>query len=209
MGPSVRRPRRTGRGRGRAPGPAAPAPPTPNPRPCLASAPASGPRASRPESRARPAPHMRPARPGRPGEPLCAGDVASRGGVGRRQGRRDLSCRCVSGCIALSGGVGGVAGPCLDPPTWQDFRPTFFGDTAGACQIDARSFAGIGRVQPGRLKDLLDGVIAHVWFALSCPNGAPLEFHDFGVEGWVQPCFERSPWHCSAQIPAAKSSEVL
>ena len=48
------------------------------------------------------------------------------------------------------------------------------------------------RVQLGLVKEPLDGGIAHVWLAFSSPNGAPLEFHNLGVEGWVQRFFERS-----------------
>ena len=64
---------------------------------------------------------------------------------------------------------------------------------AGHWQVDVLPFAGqclsCWRVQRGLLKKLLGGGIAHVWLAFSCPNGAPLKFHNLGVEGWVQLCF--------------------
>ena len=68
------------------------------------------------------------------------------------------------------------------------FRPAFFwrdSDNAGAGQVDAHPFAGHRRVQRGFLEELWASGIAHIWYALSGPNGAPLEFHDLGNQwGW-------------------------
>ena len=102
-----------------------------------------------------------------------AGEAAARRGVARHVRTR----RCESGSVALSVGVGGVTGPWLAPPRFV--ASLFWRDTDGASQVDARPFAGHGRVQRSLLEELLDGWIADVWFAFACPNWAPLKISRF------------------------------
>ena len=65
------------------------------------------------------------------------------------------------------------------------------------------------RVQRGFLEELLDSGIAHKWVAFSSPNGAPLEFYGVGMEGWVQPCLERSAQYRFEECTRTSTSMVF
>ena len=58
----------------------------------------------------------------------------------------------------------------------------FWRDAAGTSQVDMQPFAWHVQAQRGLLKLLLDCGISNILAALSCLNGAPLNFHELEVK---------------------------